>query len=206
MQMYLNGGELDGQRVISKASIDEMMKPRIKTPVEGGYFGQSQYGYGLGGVPDVFGRRLVGHSGSIGVCTSYIGMLPEENLGVVVLANGTGYSPMMMALAAISTVLGHDPDELPFERDERLMKKLLGRYETFRGNTSITIERNGSYLMLHEKDKVYDNTTPLAVESLNDDICIFYVPLPEQRLTVEFRIKDDTVDMVYERYLYRKVP
>ena len=205
VQMYLNGGELDGTRVISSQSIEQMMAPRVNKSLDGGYFGQEEYGYGLGTTPDVFGKRLVGHSGSIGVCTSYMGMIPEEKLGVVVLANGTGYSPMMMAIAALGTALGQDPADLPFERDERILKQLTGRYETFRGNTSVTVKRDGTYLMVQSKDKIYDITTPLAVQSISAEKCVFTVPAPEQTLTVEFIIKDDTVDMVFERYLFRKV-
>jgi CubicO group peptidase (beta-lactamase class C family) len=51
-QMLLNGGELDGQRVLSRASVVTMMRNHLApslTPIVSPMVGHSGYGYGLGG-------------------------------------------------------------------------------------------------------------------------------------------------------------
>ncbi len=51
-QMLLNGGELDGHRVLSRASVTELMRnhlPARLTPIVSPMVGHDGYGYGLGG-------------------------------------------------------------------------------------------------------------------------------------------------------------
>lgn len=60
-------------------------------------FGRHFNGYGLGwGLSDYHGKMRVGHTGGYDGMITAVTMIPEENLGVVVLTNGTK-SPIMAA-------------------------------------------------------------------------------------------------------------
>lgn len=60
-------------------------------------FGRHFSGYGLGwGLSDYHGKMRVGHTGGYDGMITAVTMIPEENLGVVVLTNGTK-SPIMAA-------------------------------------------------------------------------------------------------------------
>jgi len=58
---------------------------RIRATYPHAQFEGEGYGLGLRIVPSFFGRKLVGHGGSVLVHTAYMGYIAEEGIGVVVL-------------------------------------------------------------------------------------------------------------------------
>ena len=88
---WLNdGGTLpNGKRLFSKRQLNELW--RIQTPTTaafGGPYNTGFSGYGLGWViTDVAGKKQVGHTGGlIGTVTQFT-LIPELNLGIIVLTN-----------------------------------------------------------------------------------------------------------------------
>jgi hypothetical protein len=79
-------------RLVKPATFDYMFKNHIAMP-EPMYPAQRQadshvFGYGLAWfVQDYRGQKMMMHTGSLGGATAIIGLLPEENLGVVFYAN-----------------------------------------------------------------------------------------------------------------------
>jgi CubicO group peptidase (beta-lactamase class C family) len=70
-------------------------------------FGSTGWGYGCGW--DVFwneGRRVVCHSGGLPGFNTYLLLVPDARLGVVVLANGEGIFPIQIAERVAGAVLG----------------------------------------------------------------------------------------------------
>lgn len=68
-QMLLNGGELEGHRVLSRESVGNMMRNHLApslTPIVSPMIGHSGYGYGLGGAVLV-DSTLAGLPGSPGI-------------------------------------------------------------------------------------------------------------------------------------------
>ncbi len=53
-----------------------------------------RYGYGLIVSQDFYGRKLVEHSGNVGVYTADMHMYQAIELGVVIMANAEGYPPI----------------------------------------------------------------------------------------------------------------
>lgn len=101
--MFMNGGELDGTRVLQRATIDEMR--RIQYPALDGDQGLLWY-YER----DTANRRLLGHSGAyIGTsCDLYY--LPSAKAGYIILTNGGTYydyddGPELDALSAMGKLL-----------------------------------------------------------------------------------------------------
>ena len=94
IRMHLGGGRLDGKVVTQEATVAEMHAPQIRMD-EPIVFGDQDGGaYGLGWRLASFeGHRYVSHSGGIFGFPAYVGMLPEAEAGVTVLANGSMWTP-----------------------------------------------------------------------------------------------------------------
>jgi len=163
------------------------------------------YGFGLHHMPDFFGRRLVGHGGSVLVATAHMAFLPDEGCGVMLLANGSGYSLGHLAHYALASLLGEDPEELPFLRVERLLGNLTGTYETFRGTVRASVKRRADFLVLEVDDDFASESMILVPESLTEDDGLFFTLADGQRQAVEFHRREGRVELLVERYKLRRV-
>jgi CubicO group peptidase (beta-lactamase class C family) len=94
IKLQLGDGMFDGQRILDKAALDETHKPEICAAVPGplppGECPGSFYGLGWNVGKDATGALRLSHSGAfdLGSATA-IYMDPGEQLGIVVLTNGT---------------------------------------------------------------------------------------------------------------------
>ncbi len=80
VRFVLNGGTVNGKRLISDASYAEWFKPQMRI--------SPRYGYGLGwNIGGWNGEKLVFHSGGIDGFNAQVAMLPEKKLGFVMLTN-----------------------------------------------------------------------------------------------------------------------
>jgi hypothetical protein len=89
----LRGTTPSGVRLFSEAQSREMWLPRTRLGVSESDFRHNRthfFFYGLGWrLSDVHGFRQVSHTGSVAGFRSYIVLVPELELGVVVLSNGS---------------------------------------------------------------------------------------------------------------------
>ncbi len=89
----LNGGEKDGVRLFSAAAQRQMWTVHNPFGLPGGYLdgviATKFRGYGLGwSIRDLDGRLVLSHGGGYDGMYSQVALVPEEDLGVVVLTNG----------------------------------------------------------------------------------------------------------------------
>ncbi|MGB7820162.1 MAG: serine hydrolase domain-containing protein [Ornithinibacter sp.] len=89
LAMYLDGGSLEGRRVVSKASVDEMLTPATGPrtfPLQSQQFTAS---YGAGWFVGSFGGvdSARWHQGSLPHFTAWMVLLPESGQGVVLMLN-----------------------------------------------------------------------------------------------------------------------
>jgi CubicO group peptidase (beta-lactamase class C family) len=180
-----------------------MEKPKVKLPLQ--IFGGEAYGYGLHIIPSFLGNKLVGHGGSVLVATAYIGYIPDKRIGIALLANGSGYPLSQIALYGLALMLGEDAENLPFVRVERAFDLLTGLYETYKGTMKAQVVTKGSILSLEIKDKYVDMIIPLIPEDIESEVKNFYTVQAGVKLPVEFIVKGDKVDLIYERYRLKKV-
>jgi CubicO group peptidase (beta-lactamase class C family) len=82
MRALMNGGELDGVRILPKARLDEMMAPQSATSA--GYLGLAFFG------TKVAGHDSIGHDGDTTTFFSDLKIFPEQGVGVFVSRSGTG--------------------------------------------------------------------------------------------------------------------
>lgn len=200
VRMLINGGEFDGKRIIRMETLEKMETPYAKWPVE--RYGGDSYGYGLQIVPNFHGHKVVGHGGSVDVFTANMSYVRDLNAGVVLLANGTGYSMRVLAMSAISLLAGEDPNELPPIKLENLLKRLEGEYRAYKETIFAEVRRNGSFLMLSGEDIGKDIV--LVPMGEKDGQAKFFTLDEAARMEVTFRFNECGVELLYERYLYRK--
>lgn len=96
--MLLADGSYDGTTVLDKAVVAEMETPQIPVPTDSGVGqeiktwmpGGDSYSYGLGLLMNEYaGHKLVWHAGDIDGMASAMVMVPDQQLGIVVMTNMT---------------------------------------------------------------------------------------------------------------------
>lgn len=117
VRLHLSGGVYNGKQVVGKAEIEETHKQY--TPIYTNedlklqFPSTNRVDYCLGWVTmDHYGHLLVWHNGSIDGNLAFVGLVPEQHLGVVILTN---YDQHMLHQALFLEVIGRylslpDPD------------------------------------------------------------------------------------------------
>jgi len=199
VSMLIGRGELNGVRILGRGYVEAMERKYINVP--SGMFGDDGYGYGLTVTERFLGRKLVRHSGSVLVYTAFMGYLPDDGVGVVVLANSSGYPLSLIGMYALALALGRDPYEaVPYLKYEEVLEKLQGTYETYKGTYRLQVRRMGDFLAVEYRDRYREVVTPLAPVEVREDYARFYTLSAGGRVEAEFFIDGGRVVMVYERY------
>ena len=111
LQIFLTGGRVEGERIVSARSAALMMRPHVE--IGRGLF----YGYGLSVRPNYHGTPLVAHSGGLKGVSSLIAAAPKKGVAGVVLSNANDAPVSLWLSAAVNLALGLPPktpfDELP---------------------------------------------------------------------------------------------
>jgi CubicO group peptidase (beta-lactamase class C family) len=86
--LHLNSGKVDNKQIISEASLEQTHLPNIaiRNPLYEKMGQFSIYGQGWG-ISNYHGHSLIEHGGNIDGFSALVSLLPEENIGVVVLSN-----------------------------------------------------------------------------------------------------------------------
>ncbi|RMF65414.1 MAG: serine hydrolase, partial [Calditrichaeota bacterium] len=90
IRMLLNEGRWQGKTILSPASVEELFSPQtvIKLSPFMKSHGSHFYAYGLGWfLFDYAGRKIVEHDGGMPGYISKVTLVPEEELGLVILTN-----------------------------------------------------------------------------------------------------------------------
>lgn len=199
--MLINGGEFEGKRMVNEDTLEKMETPHARWPRE--MFPGQGYGYGLEIIPSFYGSKVVFHGGSVEVFTASFAYSRSAGCGVVIMANGTGYSTDRIALYGMTFLMGKNPEELPVIKLDNLLKQLEGKYSAYKGTVLAEVKRNGSFLMLSGED-IGENIV-LIPESADSTVASFYTLVGTAKGAVEFRFDRQVVEMIYERYKYRKI-
>jgi len=97
--MYMNSGTLSGKQLFSKRAISNTLIPVTKNEQQGTIFNNK--GYGLGWNIGQFGDHKVNyHFGGFDGYFAHASFLPEENIGIVILANENQFGDNVSNLIA----------------------------------------------------------------------------------------------------------
>jgi CubicO group peptidase (beta-lactamase class C family) len=110
MRLQLGRGTFEGKQIFSSQRSNEMWQPNIMMPISEASAKSNPtrhfYGYGMGWfLFDYQGRKVMNHSGGLDGMLSYTTLVPEDNLGFVVLTNNEtpAFSIMMNQMLDIFT-------------------------------------------------------------------------------------------------------
>ena len=125
MRLQLGRGTYNGKEIFSKRQSWEMWQPNTVIPISeaASQFNPTRHFnlYGLGWfLSDYHGRKLVSHSGGLDGMISQTILVPEENLGVVVLSNSETSLPSAMANKVVDTFLNAPKRDWSAELLERV--------------------------------------------------------------------------------------
>ncbi|HEX7002715.1 MAG TPA: serine hydrolase [Trueperaceae bacterium] len=205
LRVFLAGGA----GVVEPGSVEAMMRPRVDGPfrrsgLAGEPAGDVASGWGFGLVAEeLLGRKMVGHGGSVLVSTAYLAFLPEDGLGVAVLANASGYPLRKIARAALATMLGEGPEVVPAVKVESELESVCGRYRGFRGAIEATVEREGDFLRLRFDGSAAEQAI-LVPEQLTGRELRFFTLTDGLRLPVVIRRSQTGTELLFERHKLRR--
>lgn len=107
LRMHLNRGEFEGKQVLSEATVAELHAPQIAAPGIFLFADEGRDSYCLGWERETFdGSVYLSHGGGIFGFPAYVALLPELNAGVVVLANGSLWTPYYPHQEIVAWVFG----------------------------------------------------------------------------------------------------
>jgi len=118
----MNGGELNGKRLVSEKGFDEWTKPQMKVA------GKTSYGLGWF-LQDWKGAKVIQHGGNIDGFNSMVAMLPEKKLGFVMLTNVSG-SPLGNELMPLifGGILDEEKPQTAENKTTAPIEKEVGKY------------------------------------------------------------------------------
>jgi CubicO group peptidase (beta-lactamase class C family) len=79
-------GTYENKSLISESQMREMHRPQIISPISNPYDSQASYGFGWN-IFDYKGERILTHGGATDGFNTSVYMLPNQNLGIVVVTN-----------------------------------------------------------------------------------------------------------------------
>ncbi|WP_227376944.1 serine hydrolase [Haladaptatus halobius] len=193
-------GEFEGASPVSRDSLDAMHAGHVDTDA-------GPYGYGWRR-RELSDRTVVGHSGSLGVSSSYLGFLAGGDYGVALAANtAPDHGLSALGEGVLALLLGANPEEpTPFFGRRKRLDGLTGEYEAYRGVKRATISRDGEVLRLAFEGPHSGSGVTLIPATRDIEDGEFYALLPSgERRTVTFEESDSGVDCFYERWRLHRV-
>jgi CubicO group peptidase (beta-lactamase class C family) len=138
----------DGTRLLAEGSWERMGAVDVEvdqglTPLSAWPLWQDPRrtnGAGLQRHLNLFGSDVYGHGGGVMGGTAYLAAVPERDLGVVLLSNAHGYPMAQFALFILASLMGEDPEQLPFVKRQRIVAAGAGRYHAYRSTIQGNLE------------------------------------------------------------------
>lgn len=105
MLANLNKGELNGKRILSSDSYELLMRPTAEIPKHNLQIGLSWF------LKDYKGHRTVNHSGGDTGFASYLLLLPDDNIGIVLACNWNRVDLNAIAYGMLDLILASKTNE-----------------------------------------------------------------------------------------------
>jgi serine beta-lactamase-like protein LACTB len=199
LSVLFAGGQGPKERMLKKETLEEMWTPQFKKSGE-----KSDFGIGFR-ITDFEGRRKLGHGGAIYGFATELALLPDDKLGVVVIASKDVANAVTTHIAdeALKLMLAVKQDkslpkiEMTTAVDPGLASKLAGRYRC--GEKIIDlIARGGKLWVLPARGGFRAELRSLGTDLIVDDVLDYGLKLtPEGD---KLRVDKD----VYERVAVAK--
>ena len=118
--LHANKGKLGASQIVSEGQMAQMHSPQMVMPETNKYAELTNSTYGMGWFIHTYrGHHMAEHGGNIDGFSSLVTLLPQENIGIVVLSNMNGSGvPYILTYNVIDRLLALD--EIPW--NERLQE------------------------------------------------------------------------------------
>jgi CubicO group peptidase (beta-lactamase class C family) len=205
LRCQLNEGRVDGETVVPPERVARAHEPRA---VRREFLDGTPERYGYGWMSRAFlDDTLVGHGGSVGVSTAYVGFLAEAGLGVALLCNaGADPHPQEVGPAVLALARGADETAVPRYALRAQYDGLDGDYRAPRGTAEASVAVAGGTLALALSTPMGDRELSLVPESLAPDAdpARFHaVAASGERLRVRFERHEDGPHLFVQRWRLR---
>ncbi len=137
LRFQLAGGTFEGKQLISRSQLLEARKPQIKV--------SSGVDYGLGWfLREWQGQPVIEHGGSINGFAAEVALLPESDLGFVLLTNVTSTPLQQESMNIIwSSLLGEDAPQKSSEYYEEFVGEYIANFGPFKDATFTFLVKDG---------------------------------------------------------------
>ena len=201
LRFMISGGTYKGRSLISHKLLNEATTRGVKAG-EDSQFGSPVYGYGWMIADNFFGHRLVSHSGDVGISSSYVGFIPDLDIGVAVASNIGDGPNSNVGVYALATLAGVDADSaLDYVAVQNMSDELIGVYSDFRGYTTLTVSAWGpGYLKGEYRSNEMTFSMPLMFDRRS-----LYTISNYSRTPVDWRVlPDGRKELLLERHRFVK--
>lgn len=143
VRFVLNGGTVNGKRLVSEKGVEEWLKPQMKMNPTG------TVNYGLGWMLRTWnGLKVVEHGGNIDGFNSLVAMIPEKKLGFVMLTNVTASSLGNDIMPIIWSNILEEPKNENVKLPLKTMQFMAGKYGTPERAIEIKIEGEDMFIVV----------------------------------------------------------
>lgn len=131
----LNRGKVDGKSLVNDQNLARIQSPQMPAPMLRKFPRDSPPSYGLGWIIDDYrGHRHVHHEGVLYGFTSLVSFLPDDGLGIVILANLNATPlPDVLERFVLDRLLKLEPIDW-YKRKQDQVKELIAAYESLDAN------------------------------------------------------------------------
>lgn len=191
----LDGGEIEGTRILGSdllAKATSLQSPPLPITDD------SRRGYGYGWeVSEFADRRLAGHLGGIDGASAYIGVLPEDGIGVALALNRHGPPAATIGKGLLAIARGDEPAErVRAIALSEAVETVSGTYEAYWGAETVVVEpvRMG---LIKPTVEGFALSVTASPEEIGDDRHVFSVrPRNGALWLAEFRETDGGLEVV----------
>ncbi|MFM9904433.1 MAG: serine hydrolase domain-containing protein [Pyrinomonadaceae bacterium] len=143
LRFVMNGGTVNGKRLVSEKGYEEWLKPQMKMEPTG------TMNYGFGWMLHPWnGLKVVEHGGNIDGFNSLVAMIPEKKLGFVLLTNVSGSSMGNDIMPVIWSNLIEQPKNEAVKLPLKTMQLMAGTYGSRERPIEVKIEGDDMFLVV----------------------------------------------------------
>jgi CubicO group peptidase (beta-lactamase class C family) len=188
LRLQLNRGEYEGLRLISEESLIETWTTQIDIT--------ENIGYGMGWmIREWEGQPVIEHGGNVDGFSAQVAMLPESNLGFVLLTNASvSLLPPQAINMVWNTLLGEEPaDDGATEDYEPYIGEYIANFGQFKDDIFTVLVQNGRLAIDISGQQVFELKEP-------DEEGKWYFVISDE-IAVSF--ERDEEDNVIVMYMYQ---
>lgn len=210
LEMLVHKGTINGEEIVNSSDIEAMETLQVRNDVfEVGPDGVKKdpgtgYGYGLFINENFLGKKLISHTGSILVYTSFMGYVRETGSYVIALANTTGYPMVNIGKYALAASMNTDPEQLNFIRNQKITEGIEGTYSSYGGTIGFYVQKKGDCIEV--KSRFAQDSIIMIPEMLSDQYARFSsVQQGSLKLYADFVTSPDGgKEMIYQNSRYKR--